>query len=166
MERRELSDSSAAESATAGSGRTDPADQWVFDPAIGSGQTIADFVSKDGTRRPYVWTGQYLVHDGKAGYIGVALDMTEQEELRDDYAGVTVVDRAMQPYDAPLQEILQGITPLPARASRNGVGSGRPCRRHSLRARCAPTLKMPPQRRDQQKEYDREIGTLHRLHMV
>jgi diguanylate cyclase (GGDEF)-like protein/PAS domain S-box-containing protein len=51
--------------------------------AVGFGQVCADFVRRDGTRLPYLFTGQRFAHAGRLGYVGIALSMAEQVELQE-----------------------------------------------------------------------------------
>jgi len=48
----------------------------------GHGQVSAGFLGKDGSRKPYFFTGQPYLHEGRESYVGVALSMDEQVELQ------------------------------------------------------------------------------------
>ena len=49
----------------------------------GYGQVTAGFVGKDGTPKPYLFTGRPYLHQGTQSYVGVALSMDEQVALQE-----------------------------------------------------------------------------------
>ncbi len=51
--------------------------------AEGSADAEADFVAKDGTRRPYYFTGLRILVDGKPCLIGLGIDVSERRELQE-----------------------------------------------------------------------------------
>ncbi|MCA1984393.1 putative bifunctional diguanylate cyclase/phosphodiesterase [Nocardioides nematodiphilus] len=48
----------------------------------GHGQVSAGFLCKDGTRKPYFFTGRPYLHEGRDSYVGVAVSMDEQVALQ------------------------------------------------------------------------------------
>lgn len=61
-----------------------PTVKAAIDEVFGSGygQVWADLVCKDGRRLPYFFTGRRFVHEGKPGYVGIALSMADQVALQ------------------------------------------------------------------------------------
>jgi diguanylate cyclase (GGDEF)-like protein/PAS domain S-box-containing protein len=50
--------------------------------ASGYSQVSADFLCADGSRLPYLFTGRRFTHQGRLGYVGIALSMADQIALQ------------------------------------------------------------------------------------
>lgn len=74
--------------------------QRVFEE--GQGNVTADFVSKDGTRRPYFFTGVRMVIDGDPSLIGVGTDISElariEAELRQSMDKLTRSNQELEQF--------------------------------------------------------------------
>jgi PAS domain S-box-containing protein len=77
--------------------------------SLGFATAEATLVSKDGTRRPFYFTGERItLEDGRPGLVGVGIDMSERRRIEDKLARQTAV------LQATLEAMDQGISVVDA----------------------------------------------------